>query len=262
MTEPTTLLGHTSRPLAHLPDNINEGVDTLWRYMDYWKYEKLIETRSLYLAKSAEQQDPWEGRYVDLQVPPRNANVARTMGWLLRWTRERLLMSCWSEVERENRRMWDEYTDSTHSVLIRTTAHRLINSLTYARYIALHRIQYSDKPYLEACEPGISEITRTSLLYKTDSFSWEREVRLLAEPDIRISKVTSNIKVSWDPSVHGDPKQLHVEPRILIDQVRTHPDSDQSLRDRLQALHADHGLTVPVRPSVLERDHTRVKAIG
>ena len=165
-------------------------------------------------------------------------------------------MSCWSEVERENRRMWDEYTDSTHSVLIRTTAHRLVNSLTYARYIALHRIQYSDKPYLEACEPGISEITRTSLLYKTDSFSWEREVRLLAEPDIRISKVTSNSKVSWDPSVHGDPKQLHVEPRILIDQVRTHPDSDQSLRDRLQALHADHGLTVPVRPSVLERDHT------
>ena len=61
MTEPTTLLSHTSRPLAHLPDNINEDLDTLWRYMDYWKYEKLIETRSLYLANAAEQQDPWKG---------------------------------------------------------------------------------------------------------------------------------------------------------------------------------------------------------
>ena len=73
--EPTTMLGHTSRPLAHLPEDTNEDIGTLWRYMDYWKYEDLVRTRSLYVCESHSITTS------NMETTPLSASAAVTCRW-------------------------------------------------------------------------------------------------------------------------------------------------------------------------------------
>ena len=40
--KPRSYLEAMTRPLDHLPATTNDDIDTLWRYMDWWKYEDLI----------------------------------------------------------------------------------------------------------------------------------------------------------------------------------------------------------------------------
>ena len=86
-----------------------------------------------------------------------------------------------------------------------------------------------------------------SVLYKSLSFAGDKEVRLICEPDLRIRvsqrTITGNGDMveeeSWDPQKHGDPRMLHVDPFVLVAEVRPHPDSDyQQMKKKIDRLHS------------------------
>ena len=59
-TKTQSLLEVMTEPLDHLPTTTNANINTLWRYMDWWKYEDLIASRALWMS-TAKTLDKGEG---------------------------------------------------------------------------------------------------------------------------------------------------------------------------------------------------------
>ena len=232
------------RPMARLPDDTNVGIMVLRRYMDYWKYKELVRHGAIYMSTAEElhDSDAMEGLHVRYQVP-HNAVGDRTYRTLQALTTDsltRFLVSCWCELPDESEQMWEQYTTSSNSVVLVTTPYRISRGLRYPRYVRLHRMQYRDEPHPVDCSPGFLDIHAT-ILHKRTEFQDEKEVRLIAEKDTRISGATVDNKTGeriegWQPHVDGPPHLLHILPSA-ISEVRTHPDADDELVDKIEYLH-------------------------
>ncbi len=199
-----------TEPLLHLPADTNSDLGGLWRYVDWWKYEHLVESSTLWLSTAAEL-DHGEGEFV--QYAAANPAVYGSMRMIHQHALGHFLISCWHEAEHENAHMWDEYTRSPDSVVIQTNAHRMSDCFTYPRYARLHRVQYTQSPLVVVCEAGHADM-HSSVLYKHTHFAGDQEVRLICEPDLRItirrrthsSDGTVVEHESWDPGLHGHPR--------------------------------------------------------
>ena len=242
--EPRSLIESMTRPLSHLPATTNDDIDTLWRFMDWWKYEDLISRRALWMS-TAKTLDKGEGLHVH-PVQLHNNAVWHSDLQMIRLARERFLVSCWHESSRENEYMWNKYTKSADSVVIQTSAHRLSHCFTYSRYAFLHRVQYTQYPLVILSSPGSSNMT-SPVLYKTLDFAKDKEVRLICEPDLLNSVTLRTVNndgtitehESWNPKKHGDPRLLHVDPFVLVAEVRPHPDSDyEQMKKKISQLHS------------------------
>ena len=64
-----------TRPLSHLPSDTNDDIGTLWRYMDWWKYEDVVQSGTLWMSTAVELDDR-EGQF--LQYVVANDAVYRT----------------------------------------------------------------------------------------------------------------------------------------------------------------------------------------
>ena len=56
-------------PYCELPENLDLAV---WHYMDYWKFESLIQKRAIYLCRGDKLQDRFEGTYSKRQIQSMN----------------------------------------------------------------------------------------------------------------------------------------------------------------------------------------------
>ena len=236
-------LGTMTEPLEHLPLSTNDGLDVLWRYMDWWKYEDLMAKRALWMS-TARTLDTGEGEHV--LVGPENRAVQRSHRQWIEHVRDRLLISCWHESDRENEYMWLQYTKTMDSVVIKTTARRLSECFAYSRYAVLHRVQYVREPLSISSTPGSCDL-HASVLYKSVESASDQEVRLICEPDLRIkvferrSAADGSVEEleSWNPDKHGDPRLLQVDPFMLVSEVRPHPESDhEEMRQKITRLHS------------------------
>lgn len=111
-----------------LPDD----AANIWRYMDLWKFELLVETFGLYFVRSDRFSDSW-----DSVLPPKwLAKMQRVMGdrpnggayTEAEWYEEREIptnpIHCWNCDDGESAEMWDEYTNGEEALVIRSTVGR------------------------------------------------------------------------------------------------------------------------------------------
>ncbi len=102
---------------------------TIWRYMDFWKFESILDTFGLYFVRSDQFSDSW-----DSVLPPNwQAKMRREMcdraegGTYTEadWYEKREIPSnpiyCWNCDANENERMWHEYTNGTDALVIQST---------------------------------------------------------------------------------------------------------------------------------------------
>lgn len=249
LEEQDAVMREILRPLAHLPGDTNLGITVLRRYMDYRRYKDLVRRGALYMstAEQLHDSDAMEGLHVQYQVP-HNAvgdRLYRTLQAVTTDSLTRHLICCWCELPDESERMWEQYTGGSDSVVLVTTPHRIARGLRYPRYVRLHRMQYSDEPYPVDCSPGYSDI-RATILHKRMEYQHEKEVRLIAERDARVSVATVDAKTEekiegWQSDEDGPPHLLHIMPS-LIAEVRTHPNADDALVDRISFLHRSFGM--------------------
>ena len=250
LEEQDDLMRSVLDPLPHLPADANVGIKVLRRYMDYCKYEDLVRRGALHMStpQQLHDLDPHEGRHVQYRVP-HNAAGDRVYRGLRAWTAEsleRFFVSCWCELPEESERMWGQYTKSSDSVVVVTTPLRIARSLRYPRDVRLHRVQYTVEPYLVDCSPGYGDVHAT-ILHKRLEFQGEREVRLIAEKDARISIARVNVTTAqrtegWQPGPDRPPHLLHIESSAIAE-VRAHPEAADALVDRIEALHRLTGAT-------------------
>ena len=113
-------------PKAKLPDNRQTPV---WHYMDFWKFESLLNTKALYLCRADKQYDRFEGRYSSQQIFEMNKWLeAKGYPELVEHEkkhrqaiRKKFFISCWCMYSYDLDLMWKAYTKKPSPVVIQIT---------------------------------------------------------------------------------------------------------------------------------------------
>lgn len=237
--------GHDSfmdKPSAH------HGV---WRYMDLARYLSLLEDTALHFARADQMADRWEGSY-----GPRNHElrpvlygehyemVKASAPSRRQFMRQRFHMNCWHLAEFESAAMWDIYQREGRGVAIRSTWGALTSSISAERDVFGARVKYVD--YQKTFIPERNAFD--AFLYKRESFSHEREVRLLMMTGLD-GPQSSNPP---EPEVPVLPVAVDLE--RLVQGVFVAPDSPQWIGDVVEKVTARYGYGFDVRQSDLAKD--------
>jgi len=162
------------------PDNIDA---TIWKFLDFTKFLSLLETRSLYFARSDMLPDPHEGIYgkfgkihrpvIGSAIDPGRQRLYDNYKKI----RESVFLNCWHENEHESAAMWDLYLKSNEGIAIRSTFGKLIGCFENDHRPAVHigRVRYLD--YQKEKLPDDNELY--PFMYKRKSFAHENEIRAL-----------------------------------------------------------------------------------
>ena len=214
----------------------------IWRYMDLYKFEDLLKTRTLYCTQIDRFGDQlegtrtqrsfergmklWLGRYrneyqmgTELAFPSalHVEDLSRTI------SREAIFASCWHKNKRESAKMWKRYGQA--GVAIQSNIGRLLESTKGNEDQFIVHVQ--SVVYVDHASDDSDE--DEAFIYKDSSYAHEREVRAFV---IRIGDRGRSEKPSDFPdrlrppchletlivSVHLPPQSQHFdEVRALLD---------------------------------------------
>src|SRR6202011_1329244 len=168
-------------------------------YMDFWKFENLLQESGLFLARSDLVTDPREATlsFANLryrrQVYRRQQKMARRhtayvreLPNIKRWT----YINCWRVDENENERSWGEYADTRQAVAIKTTYRKLLERTATIFCAGVEYINYLDTWVVETGPTY-------PFTYKAKDCKWEREFRIIIQKFPRA-------KISFDDALFFD----------------------------------------------------------
>lgn len=231
------------------PYKIPPPSQTLWRYMDSWKFESMLRSSSLYFRRADKLADEGEGRLSRAAVYGTSKSeiafnetykIARDYKQHLaahEITRSCMFVNCWNIAGREKQRMWREYTTGPNSVVV-TTSMKALQCAVAQQQIVISRVKY-----IFQSTPRIEFSHTTPFFYKDTFFSFENELRLL-RPLLEDEQVLVENE--------GDfAKTVAVNPRRLIHRVITHKAMSRSSIAAIQSLTSEFCRRACVQPSAL-----------
>ena len=247
----TTILEHPAFPQ---PSDVSLSV---WRYMDFDKFEWLVEKQRLFMPSADRLGDPWEGKTPQGYINWWDNAIAAATSAELRDTithnrdfvyrisqqfRDRYYVTCWHMNEHENYAMWGCYTNTEESVAIKSTYLQFVDALPNYAYTGMVR-------YLDYASDQLPPMNLFQYIMHKDSFfSYEQEARGVVLP------------VPHDPIIMEDFAKNHFElasvpgfrvfaPPIdvakLINAVVLHPKSSTAFQARVAELCSKHSLPSP-----------------
>jgi hypothetical protein len=176
-------------PACELPDNLDAIV---WRYMDYWKFESLLKTSTLYLCRAERLQDKFEGTYsreqmLDMEAWLKSIGVPKTINTERQRRirdRNRTYVSCWCVGDCDLDLMWKAYIRNPPGVAIRSTVRHLQQVCDKAPMfwpLDISLVRYFDHARGQHINywgtPGI-------FLYKDFHFKLDNELRIIHWPNM------------------------------------------------------------------------------
>jgi hypothetical protein len=213
------------------PFIVIDDSEILWRYMDWWKFEDLVRSSTLYFSRSDKFTDPFEGRF-----SPGNATKLSKSDEIFRSLykiddsntrgyaelhRKLVFISCWHRNTRESFEMWQAYTSSCESVLITTSAKAL------RRFLPEKIMKYAVK-YAPSDFPRTEFSHNALFYYKPSSYSVEREYRLLRSPDEDEAFYPDN-PADWS-------RRVPIKSKKIVHRVITHPYAAPETKLRVEEL--------------------------
>ena len=193
--------------------------ETLWRYMDFFKFEDLLKTSALYFSRPDSFTDPFEGRFStgNQKGKSKSDEIFRELYRFSEDTRiddyheihrNVVFISCWHRNTHETMQMWDAYTESPDSVAITTTVRALKQNLP--KGILQYGVKYASLDFPR------TEFSHNSLFYyKPSEYHFEREFRLLRSPDEDESFYSENPNDKF--------RRVEIPTRKIVHRVFTHP---------------------------------------
>ena len=174
---------HKEHYIFSLPD---DKTSELFRYMDFWKLEDLINTSELYHSALMKMGDEYEGTipdkigkiFIEQVLHNEGKDAAEGMKKVVQ-PNERLkketFISSWNMLPSESFAMWKLYTSDKNSISIKSSIDRLIEEFhvdkEFTEYIG--QIQYHD---------GKKYVFRGNMfdpvMYKWDYYEFESEIRV------------------------------------------------------------------------------------
>lgn len=161
------------------------------RYLSSEKFIDFGRTGELYFAPASRMSDPEEGFFTRADQSFREEqlkgegfntlelNMARE-AWdkIASGNAKAVVLSCWSMGVEEDSRMWDAYGQSTDAVAIETTVHALRRAIDRRGIVV--PVRYVDRD----CVRLPRSHSLLPFFFKGIDFSWERELRIVAEMGI------------------------------------------------------------------------------
>lgn len=214
------------------------------RYLDISKFNKLVETNSLFFSPASTFDDQLEGHYTTSDYKTWDTELKRwgfsdhertiakiAKATVARENQQAVVITCWTSGEAENIRMWKEYGKIDEAVAIETTVGQLRQQL--GNDFLIVRVSYLD--FLADTIP--KQHSLQPYCHKQNAYQWENEIRVIGEMEIgkRI----------------GSPRLVAVDLPSLITRIITSPNAEPSFKTNIEAkLHA-LALPIPVMASSL-----------
>jgi hypothetical protein len=231
----------------------------VWRYMNFPKFQSMLQRCSIFFSRADKQTDKLEGEYPNGMLDELEIQSGKIKSddgaWYTfkEWHTQKeipsRLLSCWSLRSNESRKMWSAYTTTLESVTIRSTIKRLTGCFgprDSGEPVWIGQVRYGDD---ENKLP--SSFYRWNINYflypffaKKEEFRWENEVRatfnLTREKQSRLNDSPNGCFIKSD---------LHV----LIESVWVHPLATENFHRRveLELFNSSFG-EIPVRQSSWE----------
>ncbi|HLF52552.1 hypothetical protein [Flavobacterium sp.] len=204
----------------------------IWRYMDFWKFLNLLESRALYFSNSENLGDNYEGR-IPLFILDKMLELDRKQGhtrnkdlndFLEKTMRKNHLISSWSFADRESFAMWKMYAKDKMGIAIETDLEALKNSFDVTdRFIYIGEINYiNDENYY---------FSTGNMFYpfvtKLDFYHFENEIRCIT--------VTGENEESSN-------KLVEVDLNILIKKIHISPNAKPEFKKLIDILKKEYKL--------------------
>ncbi|EOO12804.1 DUF2971 domain-containing protein [Bacillus cereus] len=215
-----------------------EGNAKLWRYMDFTKLVSLLSTQSIYLCRSDEFKDVFEGALFGYGVENAREEIEKMcsgLGFSEGFThsqlgkaeklvdlakklaennRKNVFINCWHLNEYESAAMWDLYLKSNEGIAIQTTFDKVKESLNVCEEdIYIGEVQYLDHTKQKNLNKSYLELFFT----KRISFKHEQEVRLVY--------ALTPFHEEYDENSNVKGKSIQVDLTHLIERVYVSPDA-------------------------------------
>jgi hypothetical protein len=217
----------------------------LRRYLNQWKFTQLVESKCLYFAPASLFADELEGHYTNLDYRVWDEhllklsfdNRARAMAsdakaLVAQHNRKAVVISCWTAGIEEDRRMWTDYGQNPEAVAVETIVGRL-------RYALGPEFLIIPVRYLDFDRRAIpKDHSLQPFFFKRDSFSWEREVRVVGEMEVG-KRIES-------------PRLVPIEFKSVFRRVVISPYASPEYRHAVGSVLHAASLSVPVHESALK----------
>lgn len=204
--------------------------ETLWRYMDFWKFEDMLKSSALYFARPDQFEDPFEGRCspgnattmsasdADFYAAYNIAPLGKQLDAAQEIMRRVVFISCWQRGGKEHRQMWDAYTGGPESVAICTSAKALYKFVD-------GQIEKSPVKYHGDSFPRTGFDHISLFFYKPARYSFENEFRMLLTP-------------GEHESIPGNEIGRRVPIRLnkIVRRVVTHPKASKEFKAKVDNL--------------------------
>lgn len=213
--------------------------ETLWKYMDFWKFQDMLEKAALYFSRQDRFVDPFEGRFAKANevgfsktdqamydaYPMINRSLTQAKNQY-ETHRYCVFISCWHRNKKESREMWNAYTTGPNSVVVVTSAKALYQFIPDC--VMKSPVKYHAENYRRSEVFGWNTLS----FYKPDSHGFENEFRMLRT-------LGDNESVSWDsPDDFG--RLVKVNLRRIVHRVIAHPKANAALKSKTEALLRQH----------------------
>lgn len=190
----------------------------LWRYMDFWKFLNILETKSLYFSNSDNLGDSNEGRIpyfifekiLEEDKMNGNDNNNELNIFLENNLRKSHLISSWSFAERESFAMWKMYAKDKIGIAIETDLNSLKGSFNKTkRDVYLGEINYINEEnyYFDASNMFYPFIT------KLDFYKFENEIRCITITESNEDAKSKLVEVDLYTLI----KKAHISPNSKIE---------------------------------------------
>lgn len=236
-----------------------EGSAKLWRYMDFTKLVSLLANQSIYLRRSDEFKDVFEGvlfgygvenaredieamfseagcseRFIQNQLE-KAEEVANDVIERAERNRKNVFINCWHLNEYESAAMWDLYLKSNEGIAIQTTFDKIKRSLNVCKEeVFIGKVKYID----HTKHKNLIESYLEPFFTKRISFKHEQEVRLVYALTPHHEEYVEN------PVEIG--KNIQVNLADLIERVYVSPDADPWFVDIVKVVLGKFNINVEV----------------
>jgi hypothetical protein len=238
---------HSQLTLRHADDQ------KIWRYMNYEKFQGLIQSESLFFCRADKLDDKWEGIFPVKMIekfeldtrsfPSDDGNTYTGLQWHVQKEARSHLVNCWHMDDTESFAMWKIYCgDHQRSITIQSTIGRLKQSFSANdERIWIGEVEYIDfrewEPENRFFNVNIPNTLRTFFL-KWHYFKYENELRALINKAYNKHKADKGILVK-------------VNLTQLIDCIYVSPTCSQKDEQAIKAILDEHNCPFPIRRSDL-----------
>lgn len=201
----------------------------LARVMNFSKFKDLIDSETLYFTAASNFDDKLEGNYTNLDLQKSEDQLisygfddaalkvaSEAKHLIANHNQQAVVISCWTMAGEISNRMWDTYTFSEDSLAIQSTVGKLRKALGKDfLFIPVKYLDFDKEsiPRNDSLEP---------FFYKQNIYSWENELRIVAE-------MVSGTRI-------GTPRRAFVSLDSIITGIKFHPKASNAFIENVHSL--------------------------